>query len=251
MSADLSRSIPRYRLPPWNIEQIGVRAAADDASSDGSVRSIEGLNRGLVTACGHARDDHADARQHDRQCRAAAYARQLLGGAGRDHLGADLLHRRGRDRRRRSPAGSPAHFGRKRLFSARSSASPSPRCCAGSPAASVQIVIFPPAAGRFRRGAGAAVADDAAQHLSARESRRGDGDLGRGRDARRRSSARRSAAGSPTLITGAGSSTSTCRSASLLSSRWRAFAQRERRPIAAASISSASPCSASASARCN
>ncbi len=87
---------------------------------------------------GDARHDHADARQHDRQRRAAAYARQLLGGAGRGHLGADLLHRRRRDRHaahRLARARISAPSG---CCSARWRASPSPRCCAASPAASIR-----------------------------------------------------------------------------------------------------------------
>ena len=82
---------------------------------------------------------------------------------------------------------------------------------------------LPPAAGRVRRGAGAAVAGDPARHQSAREARPGDGDLGRRHHGRRRSSGRRWAAGSPTTTTGAGCSTSTCRSASSPSPASSAF----------------------------
>jgi hypothetical protein len=48
-------------------------------------------------AVDHAGDDHAGARHHHRQCRAAVDDRRPRRLAGHDQLGADLLHRRRRD----------------------------------------------------------------------------------------------------------------------------------------------------------
>ena len=95
-----------------------------------------------------------------------------------------------------SPLGWMAtRFGRKKLFIV---------CTAGFTVASMlcgvalsieQMVAYRAAAGRVRRGAGAAVAGGDARHLPARQARLGHGDLGHGRDARARSWGRRSAAG--------------------------------------------------------
>src|SRR5215475_3648174 len=63
----------------------------------------------------HDGDHHAGARHHDRQRRTALYAGHAVGLAGPDQLGADLLHRRGRDHDRaggldRQPLRSQAHL---------------------------------------------------------------------------------------------------------------------------------------------
>ena len=84
-----------------------------------------------------------------------------------------------------SPLGWMAtRFGRKKLFIV---------CTAGFTVASMLCGValvdradgrLPAAAGRVRRGAGAAEPGGDARHLSARPARLGDGDLGHGRDAR-------------------------------------------------------------------
>ena len=112
---------------------------------------------------------HADAgaRHHHRQCRAALHARQRLGEPGPDRLGADLLHRRRRDhdaadRLSRRPLRPQAPVPRldRRLHrgvdAVRHGAVPDADRAVPRPAR------------RVRRGVGAAVADRAARHLSAR-----------------------------------------------------------------------------------
>ena len=189
----------------------------------------------------HAGDDHAGARHDDRQCRAALYAGQPVDGAGPDHLGADLLYRRGGDhdagdrldhRPLRAEARLP-DLGRRlhrRFDAVRRRQQPR------------RDGAVPPAAGRVRRGAGAAVAIGAARHQSAREAGSGDGDLGRRHHGRPHSRARRSAAGSPSTTIGAGSSTSTCRSASWPFSASSSSSATPGATAGCASISSASPC---------
>ena len=129
----------------------------------------------------HDRDHHAGAGHHHRQRRAALYAGQPLGVAGPDQLGADLLHRRRRDHDRaggldRQPLRPQAHLhpvlGRlyDRLGAVRAGAGHQPDGA------------VPPAAGRVRRGAGAAVAGGDAGLLCAARARQGDVDLGHGRD---------------------------------------------------------------------
>ena len=78
-----------------------------------------------------------------------------------------------------------ARFGQKTACSwSRSSASPSRRCCAASPASLGEMVMFRLLQGRVRRRAGAAVAGHHAEHLPAGAARLGDGDLGHGGDGR-------------------------------------------------------------------
>jgi hypothetical protein len=129
----------------------------------------------------YAGDHHAGARHHHRQCRAALHAGQPVGVAGPDQLGADLLHRRRRDHDRASPAGSPTASAASASSSSARPASPSPPCCAGGAGHQPDGAV-PPAAGRVRRRAGAAVAGGDARHLRAQERGQGDGDLGHGRD---------------------------------------------------------------------
>ena len=134
-----------------------------------------------------------------------------------DHLGADLLHRRRRDhdaadrlaRRPLRPQAAVPGLGRRLhrgLDAVRHRHEPR------------RDGALPAAAGRIRRGARAAVAGGAARHQSARAARPGDGDLGRRHHGRadRRPDARRLA--DRQSSTGAGCSTSTCRSASSPSS---------------------------------
>ena len=131
----------------------------------------------------HAGDDHAGRRQHDRQCRAAAYAGQPVGDAGPDRLGADLLHgldgdhdaadrvarRTVRHQVRFPGLGARLHgvfrAGRQR----------------DQPDAARDL---PHRAGDLRRRAGAAVAIDAAVDQPAGTARAGDGGVGHGGHAR-------------------------------------------------------------------
>ena len=129
----------------------------------------------------HDRDHHAGAGHHHRQRRAALHAGHAVGLAGPDQLGADLLHRRRRDHDRagrldRQPLRPQAHLHRllgrlhHRLRAVRAGAGHQPDGA------------VPPAAGRVRRGAGAAVAGGDARLLRAARARQGDVDLGHGRD---------------------------------------------------------------------
>ena len=79
-------------------------------------------------------------------------------------------------------------FGRKRLFLVAVAGFTVASVLCGMAADADADGAVPPAAGRLRRGAGAAVAGRPARHLPAREARPGHGDLGRGRHGRARSS---------------------------------------------------------------
>ena len=67
------------------------------AASAAAGRPAAVANKGADHRLDHAGDDHAGARHHDRQRGAAEHAGHARRGAGPDHLGADLLHRRRRD----------------------------------------------------------------------------------------------------------------------------------------------------------
>ena len=138
-------------------------------------------NRGAITATIIMRLHHAGARHHDRQCRAAAYPGQHVGGAGPDLVGLDLLHRvlgdhDAADRVARRPLWRQVHLSRlgHRVHA-----------CLGvvrrgdepGPARGLS-----PAARRLQRRAGAARAGDPVHDLSARAPRLRDGDLQHRRD---------------------------------------------------------------------
>ena len=131
----------------------------------------------------HDGDCHAGARHHDRQRRPALHAGLAGDDAGPGQLGADLLYRRRRDHDlaarldgdalRAQEAVHRLHRGlHRRLDAVRGRADDRADGC------------LPAAAGRVRRGAGAAEPGGDARHLPARQARLGDGDLGHGRHAR-------------------------------------------------------------------
>ena len=230
-----------------------LRAGRAGGSVHGPVRppAATAPHRGADHRLDHAGDDHAGARHHDRQRRAAAHAGQPVGDPGPDHLGADLLHRRrgdhdAADRLARRPVRPQAA-----VPGARSSASPSPRCCAAPPHRWTQIVLFRLLQGVF----GAALVPLSQAVLldinPARAARPGDGDLGRGRHGRAdpRADARRLADRELQLALGvlhqpAGRHPR-------LPRRHGLRRPRRRSATARASTSSASPCSAWRSARCS
>ena len=77
-----------------------------------------------------------------------------------------------------------ARFGRKRFFITCLVGFTITSMMCGAAQSLPQMVLFRLLQGVFRRRAGAAVAGDHARHLPARAARRGDGDLGHGRDDR-------------------------------------------------------------------
>ena len=131
----------------------------------------------------HDGDDHAGARHHHRQRRPALHAGLAVDDAGSGQLGADLLHRRGRDHDLAARLDGDAvraeeavHRLHRRLH---------PRLDAVRDRALDRTDgRLSPAPRRIRRGAGALEPGGDARHLSARQARFGDGDLGHGGDAR-------------------------------------------------------------------
>ena len=88
----------------------------------------------MITVLHHAGDGDAGARHHDRQRRASEHAGKPRRDAGSDHLGADLLHRRRRDHDAGDRLARRISFGRRdQSSSSRSPASLPHRCSAASP----------------------------------------------------------------------------------------------------------------------
>ena len=131
----------------------------------------------------HDGDGHAGARHDHRQCRPALYAGLAVDDPGPGQLGADLLHRRRRDHDLAARLDGDAlraqeavHRLHRRLHRRLDAVR--------RRAVDRADGRLPPAAGRVRRGAGAAQPGGDARHLSAGAARLGDGDLGHGRHAR-------------------------------------------------------------------
>ena len=131
--ASMSRPATRAACPTSSRELFGSIERATAMTSAASRRCRTG---GRQSRRDHGlrdpRRDHAGARHDDRQRRAALYPGQRLGQRRPDQLGADLLHRRGRDHD--AALGLPGRPVRPQARAAdgRSPASSSPRCCAAS-----------------------------------------------------------------------------------------------------------------------
>ena len=140
----------------------------------------------------HLCDDHAGARHHDRQCRAAAYPGQPV--RSQDQIAWVLTSYIVAAAIMTPLTGWLAsRFGIKRVFLISVIGFTDRLGAVRLGASLTQLVLVPRAARDLRRGAGAAVAVGAVPHQPARAARPRDGDLGHRHDARpdHRSGARR------------------------------------------------------------